>query len=321
LASFYKILFAVLLCFGFAAGAKSQLTVTGTVYDSTKTIPIKDVTVKSSSGTFAITDSAGRYTIVTSDRDSLTFIYQGKPTAKFSVKQIPNIGGFDISLYVRVAEKFKTLKEVKVYAKNYRQDSIANREEYAKIFNYQKPTIRSSVDAGTGAAGADLNELINVFRFKRNRQLRKLQERLVEQEKETYVNYRFNKTTVRRITKLDGTDLEEFMKLYRPGFEFTQTSTVVEFYQYILNASYDFKLNKEKDNQVDYRFNKQTVSMISGLQDKELEEFMKKYRPTYDFALNSSADSFYQYILNGSIEFKKEKQPAAPPATDSLKTH
>ena len=78
---------AILLCLGFVAGAKSQLTVTGTVYDSTKTIPIKDVTVKSSSGTFAITDSAGRYTIVTSDRDSLTFIYQGKPTAKFSVSR------------------------------------------------------------------------------------------------------------------------------------------------------------------------------------------------------------------------------------------
>lgn len=315
-----------MVCTCLATPAKSQLTVTGTVYDSTKTVPVKDVFIKSSSGTSAVTDSLGRYTIVTSDRDSLTFTYLGKPTAKFAVKQIPNIGGFDISLHVRIAEKFKTLKEVKVYAKNHRQDSIANREEYAKIFNYQKPGISTSVDAGTGAAGADLNELINVFRFRRNRQLRKMQERLMDQEKENYVNYRFNKTTVRRITRLDGTDLDEFMKLYRPGFEFTQASNVVDFYQYILNASYQYKVDKEKENHIDYRFNKETVQSATGLEGKMLDDFMKKYRPGYDFTLSSSAEEFYQYIISASAEFKKNHpltgaKGVMAPQTDSSRQH
>lgn len=223
------------------AGAKSQFTITGTVYDSTKTIPVQDVIIKSSGGTFSITDSLGRYSIVASDKDSLTFIYGDKPSARFAVKQIPNIAGFDISIHVRVPEKFKTLREVKVYARNHQQDSIANREQYAKIFNYQRPGISLNTDSYTGAAGADLNELINVFRFRRNRQLRKMQERLMEQEMENYINYRFNKSTVRRITRLDGKELDEFMIKYRPDFEFTQNSTVVEFYQYILNASYHYK--------------------------------------------------------------------------------
>ncbi len=237
---FYKITFTIVSCF-IVLITRGQFAVTGTVYDSTKTIPVKGVIVKSTSGTSAITDSSGRYTIVSSDKDSLLFIYQNKPTLKFAVKHIPDIGNFDISLHVRVEEKYKTLKEVKVYGRSYRQDSIENREQYARIFNYEKPGVKLGTDNYTGVTGADLDELINVFRFKRNQRLKKLQARLLEQEQENYINYRFNRATVRRITRLEGKDLDAFMKEYRPDFEFTQRSSIAEFYQYILNASYQFK--------------------------------------------------------------------------------
>jgi hypothetical protein len=71
-----------------------------------------------------------------------------------------------------------------------------------------------------------------------------MQERLVEQEQENFINYRFNKSTVRRITRLVSPDLEIFMNNYRPDFEFTQNSTLVDFYQYILNASYQYRKEK-----------------------------------------------------------------------------
>ena len=237
----YKIFLLSWVTFFFCLSAKSQLTVSGTVYDSTKQIPVRDVTIRSSNGTTTTTDSLGRYAIVTTDRDSLTFIYNSKPTARFAVKQIPNIGSFDISLHIRLAEKFRTLREVKVYSKNYKQDSTENRDQYAKLFNYEKPGLSTSTDAYSGAAGLDLDELINVFRFKRNRQMKKMQERLLEQEQENYVNYRFNKNSVKRITRLEGKDLDIFMKEYRPDFEFTRSSSLVQFYQYILNASYDYR--------------------------------------------------------------------------------
>lgn len=63
----------------------------------------------------------------------------------------------------------------------------------------------------------------------------------MEEEKEKFVNYRFNKVLVRRITGLQGSDLESFMKDFRPDFEFTQSSNLIDFYQYILNASYQYK--------------------------------------------------------------------------------
>ena len=224
-----------------ACNATGQLTISGTVYDSTKTIPVKNVIVKSSGGTATVTDSAGHYDIVANDNDSLTFIYHNKPTSKFSVKQIENIGSFDISLHIRLPEKFKTLKEVRIFAKSYKQDSIENRQNYAGIFNYQKPGIKTSGSPYSGAAGMDLDEFINIFRFKRNKQLHYMQKRLMEEEQENYINYRFNKVLVKRITRLEGKDLDAFMIQYRPDFEFTQTSSTLDFYQYILNASYKFK--------------------------------------------------------------------------------
>lgn len=219
----------------------AQFSISGTVYDASKVIPVKNVLVKSSNGMMTITDSTGHYNIAASDKDSLTFIYREKPTAKFAVKQIENIGSFDISLHVKVTEKFRTLKEVRVFSKNFREDSIANRQEYAKIFNYQRPGIKTTSSNYSGTPGLDLDEFINIFRFKRNRQIKHLQNRLLDQEQEKYINYRFNKILVKRVTHLEGKNLDDFMVRYRPDFAFIQTATTVNFYQYILNASYQFK--------------------------------------------------------------------------------
>jgi len=224
--------------------AAAQLTIIGTVYDSTRLIPVKEVIINSTSGTTAISDTNGKYQIVTKENDSLTFIYNQKATLRFAVNKIENPANFEIALHIRVKEKYKTMKEVIVFSKNYRQDSLENRKQYASIFNYSKGGVKTSMDATTGVAGLDINELVNLFRFRRNRQLASMQKRLKEQEEENYINYRFNKPTVKRITRLEGTDLDFFMKAYRPDFEFTKNSSMVLFYQYILNASYHYKARK-----------------------------------------------------------------------------
>lgn len=236
------------LFLGPMARLHAQLTIMGTVYDSTKLIPVKDVRVLSTSGTRAITDSNGHYEIACHEKDSLTFFYSDKATAKFAVYQVQNPGSFDISLHIRVKSPYKLLKEVRVFTRSYRQDSLENRERFSSIFNHSSGGISPSVNPTTGVAGLDLNELINLFRFRRNRQMQKMQERLMEQEQENYINYRFSKATVRRITRLEGDDLEQFMRDYRPDFNFTSQSSTVDFYQYILNASYHFRAQKLKGN-------------------------------------------------------------------------
>jgi hypothetical protein len=231
-----------LLCFICTAGrASAQLTVTGTVFDSTKRNYVENVRVETSHGKFTQTDSMGRYKIQVAENDSLTFTYQNKPTQKFVVKDIPDLTQFDISLRVHVKGGYSTLKEVIIYARSYRQDSIENRQTYEDVYNYHKPTIRTSISP-SGAVGADLDEIINMFRFRRNKHLKAFQARLEQQEQDKFVSYRFNKNFVRRITHLQGAELDTFMVRYLPTYEFASTADEVTFNKYILNASYTFKI-------------------------------------------------------------------------------
>jgi hypothetical protein len=230
-----------------ACRATAQFTIRGTVFDSSKKNYVEAVRVESSGGRYALTDSMGRYVITVAENDSLSFIYQNKPTQKFIVKDIPNINQFDISLHVHVKSRYSILKEVVVYSRHYREDSIENRQVYGDIYNFRKPTIRTSVSPG-GAVGADVNEIINMFRFKRNKQLQKFRARLEQQEQDKFVSYRFNKKFVGRITQLKGAELDTFMVRYVPSYEFASMADEVTFNKYILNSSYAFKielLNRE----------------------------------------------------------------------------
>ena len=232
----------LLLLVFIAAGNQlhAQLTVTGTVFDSSRRNYVENVRVESTGGKFTRTDSMGHYKINVTEKDSLTFIYQNKPTQKFAVKDITSLTQFDISLGVTVKGGYRTLKEVVVFARSYREDSIENRQTYIDVYNYRKPTIRTSISPG-GAVGADVDEIINMFRFKRNKHLRLFQARLEQQEQDHFVSYRFNKNFVRRITGLQGSELDTFMVRYLPTYEFASMADDVTFNKYILNSSYAFK--------------------------------------------------------------------------------
>jgi hypothetical protein len=214
--------------------------ISGTVYDSTKLYVIQGVNVSSTSGLVTITDSLGAYHINVSKNDSLSFFYRGKSTVKFPVETIGNYNSFDISLRIRVNAKYKLLQGVTVYADTYHRDSLENRMSYAKIFNLENPSVRSTYEPGA-AAGLDLNEFINMFHFKKNKQNLTFQKRLAEEEQDRYVNYRFSSKVINRITGLQGDTLAKYKKLYRPSYVFVISSTLPQFYEYILNTSYSFK--------------------------------------------------------------------------------
>lgn len=218
----------------------AQMTISGTVLDKSKINRVDNVQVLSTGGMFTSTDSMGRYTIQVKPGDSITFIYKNKATQPFAVNTIANQNQFDISLHLNIESKYSVLKEVIVYSKTFKEDSLENRQTYADVFDYQKPGISTSIVPG-GGVGADVNELINIFRFKRNKHLKAFQQRLELQEQDKYIDYRFNKINVSRITGLSGQSLDSFLVWYRPSYEFTQLSSEISFNQYILNASYQYR--------------------------------------------------------------------------------
>jgi hypothetical protein len=231
------LLIALLFLFSKPTPLCAQYKIKGTVYDSTKTFVVPFVSVLSTSGKGTATNGYGEYEIEVGEKDSIWFSYLNKPTQKFPVLKIATPLHFDISLQVNVT----VLKEVRVRPRNYRQDSIQNRQDYSKIFNYEKPGIGIAPSQYGAAAGFDLNELINVFRFRRNRNLQKFQDRLIVQEQDKFVDHRFNKALVRRLTLLTGRELDSFMMEFRPPYVFTVMTSDYDFQLYIKDSFERFK--------------------------------------------------------------------------------
>jgi hypothetical protein len=212
----------------------------GTVYDSSRINPLVAVSVLTSAGRGTVTNSEGHYEIEVTLKDSIWFSYLNKPTVKYPVSKITDYTQFDLSLRVNIPE----LREVKVTPRNYRLDSIRNRIEYEKIFNFQRPNIGSLTTIGPTGAGIDIDELIRVFQFRKNKTTERFQERLLAQEQDKFIEHRFSKALVRRLTQLDGSALDSFMTIYRPNFEFTATSSDYDFQTYIKDSLEKFKHGK-----------------------------------------------------------------------------
>lgn len=215
----------------------AQVRVTGRVYDMSQKNPMQAVSVLSNSGAGTITDSLGRYSILVPENDSIWFSYLGKPTPKYSVQSVRNLQTFEVALHVNITE----LKQVMVRPPNYKLDSIQNRLDYAKAFNFEKPGIGIStgpVTSGSAPAGVglDVNEFINMFRFRRNRNMLAFQQRLLREEQDKYIDHRFSRALVIKLTKLKGADLDTFMARYRPPLFLVQNATEYEFQLYIKNC-------------------------------------------------------------------------------------
>ncbi len=216
---FYLVMFLITGSFLSEPICAQQVTISGTVYDLSARRPLEAVGVISSSGRGTITDSMGRYSITVSSKDSIWFSLIGKTTMRYPVDTISNTENFNVMLHLRAFD----LPDVVVRNSYYRFDSIQNRRDNAKAFDFRKPTLRLSnnpnYNPGGLTVGFDINEIINMFRFKRNASLLSLQRRLIMQEQEKYVDSRFTKPFVRKITRLTSPDLDSFMVRYRPDYE------------------------------------------------------------------------------------------------------
>jgi hypothetical protein len=208
---------------------QAQYKVQGTVYDSSRSYPMISVSVLSTNGNGAVTDANGHYSISVGEKDSIWFSYLDKPTVKFPVLKIADVNQFDISLQVSIP----VLREVKVQPRNYKQDSIQNRLDYAKAFEFRKPNLETMTSIGPSGPGIDVNEIIRSFQFRKNKSMLRFQERLLQQEQDKSIDHRFSKALVRRLTNLPDEELDKFMALYRPNYEFTLYSSDYDFQLYI----------------------------------------------------------------------------------------
>lgn len=212
----------------------AQVAIKGTVYDRSQLYPMQSVTVMGTSGAGTVTDSSGHYHISLRPGDSLYFSYLGKASAKFPVNAISEPLQFNISLDVAV----DTLESISVNQKNYRADSIENRKDYQRIFDF---TGRGYINdmKSTRRAGIGMGLNMDLFLDSKNeKRTLAMQERLESQEQQNYIDHRFSKAIVKKITGLQPPALDTFMRQYRPSYRLAKSfATDWEFYEYILDCS------------------------------------------------------------------------------------
>lgn len=213
----------------------AQYRVKGYVYDSSRAYAIELVTVQTTAGRMTLTDSTGFYSIEVAEKDSVWFSFLGRPTPKYPVLKIADVSRFDISLRL----KADVMKVVKIRTRNYKEDSLLNRKDYAKAFDFKRPSFGSMTSVTSSGVGFDIGEIIRLFQFRKNRTMEKFRERLEQEEKDKFIDHRFTKGLVKRLTGIVQEDeLADFMKKYRPTFEFAAGTSDYDF-QFFIKIAYD----------------------------------------------------------------------------------
>lgn len=221
----------------------AQVRVSGRVYDISQKNGLEAVSVLSTSGGGTASDSYGRYTIVVDETDSIWFSYLGKPTPKFAVSGIASPHQFEVALHTN----FTVLKEFVFRPKNYKLDSIQNRIDYANVFNFKKPDMESLTSLSpTGGVGLDINEIIRSFQFRKNRRMEAFQDRLLREEMEKFIDHRFNRALIIKLTGLRSPELDSFIKWNRPSVDFVASASEYEFQDFIKRAYLKYAWYKGK---------------------------------------------------------------------------
>lgn len=226
------LLFILLVSAGRSA---AQYKVKGYVLDSSRTFAIESVTVQSTGGQMSLTDTVGRYVIDVGEKDSIWFSYLGKSTPKYPVLKIADVNQFDIALRL----KSNVMKEVRIRNRNYKEDSVQNRKDYAKAFDFRRPSLGTMTSVTSSGVGFDIGEIIRLFQFRKNRNAEKFRQRLEQQEIDKFIDHRFTKGLVKRLTGITSEEeLTDFMKKYRPTYEFVAGTSDYDF-QFFIKIAYD----------------------------------------------------------------------------------
>jgi hypothetical protein len=126
------------------------------------------------------------------------------------------------------------LREVDIKGKplDFKSDSIRYRQVYKIVLN--KPR-RNDIDMRT---------MPLAMLSKKNREEWAFQEMYDEWEQNKFIDFTFNEKLVQRITYLSGPRLAEFMKRYRPSYEFLRTASEYEYLDYIKYSFFRYEIEQ-----------------------------------------------------------------------------
>lgn len=243
----YPVKCLLLLIFTTTAAFSQQLA--GRVIDKNTLRPIAGAMIGMGKAS-ALTDPSGAFSIAASGvNDSLRVSHFGYKTYSAPMSRVM------AAIVIGLEPAGISLKEVIIRSnrrQGFKQDSMANRVNYAKQFNYTGPKI---MDAFTGNSNRQPGELISINPLlliaaltKKSTPEYKFHQILLRDEQSEYISQKFNRGIASAITGLKGDTLAAFLVSYRPTYQFAKKATDYEMELYIKARYKEFKKEGFKGN-------------------------------------------------------------------------
>lgn len=167
---------------------------------------------------YNLSDQGGNFKIQALDGDVIIFSSAGYLSDTLTVTVSMLAGPYDLTMEPRVV----ALPKVEVGGlSNYQLDSLERRQDYAWVYDRGAAPLVDKQRQGDGV-GVNLNL---PFNSSEDRERKKLKKRLIQEEQQYYIDSRFNRDYVARLTRLQGDSLQQFMVHYRPTYAFCRTAT------------------------------------------------------------------------------------------------
>lgn len=225
--SFFILLFVAFACGQSSVNAQEKL-LTGYLKDSLTLNSIMGATVSNrNTRVIAETNIKGFFTILVHPGDLLFFSAQGYKSD--TLRYFLNISDtIHVELQPQLQDSLNVTVSTRTFTK-YQQDSVQRRLEFMEDAG---PKTKAFSKANSGA-GIGLN-LDAIFK-KKDRQVRENYNRFNDREKELYIDSRFSAEMVQYYTRLKGDSLVQFMREYRPDYDWLRKNTSQQEMLFYLN--------------------------------------------------------------------------------------
>jgi hypothetical protein len=219
--------------------------ISGTVIDKTTKEPLNGAVV-SVGKVSTSTDRSGAFEIIVEGyNDSLNISYFG-----YKKLSVP-LAKENAILHIELEPAVISLKQVDIHSSrnnDFKKDSVSNRLAYSRQFNYTGPEL---MDAFTGNPVKQPGELLSINLLllvdaltKKSTPEYKFNKVLIRDEQAEYVDRKFNKGTVTRITGLQSDSRLAFLAGYRPTYQFMKKATDYDVELYIKKSLVQFRAEK-----------------------------------------------------------------------------
>lgn len=210
----------------------SQQYLTGKIFKTNSTETLLSVSIHNiTEQRYDLSDEDGSYRIQAAPGDHIAFSSVGYKADTLTVTASLLTASCPIYLDIRPQE----LQAVRVgQYSNYQLDSMDRRKEYAWVYEHDNTPHFARDRQGADGVGITLNIFRNTSSAAKQRI--RLEKRLEKEEEDYYVDFRYNKDYVARITHLKGDSLKQFMQRYRPSYDYCRKAANVDILVYISDS-------------------------------------------------------------------------------------